>query len=712
MGPSRCSRRPATTAPRGPVEPLECRRLLSGSLPGVPDVVGQFTALSSYADGLAFTLPESRGAPDASISNHYQGLVRYPGTGTPVFYVTQKDSGGGYIEVVRMGSRGTDGERLRSNLQALGPDTEDTAPPAADTWTRSIRLDGTLNIDGVRLPGYIHPGGMAIEDNILFVAMDTLGTFGTSPGSIVLFDLGPDGANRLNPVPIQVLPLNHKIDNLAVTRGADGRYTIWANGDGGSLILVYRTNGADLRANSLKLQYVQTWNPSFSTDYSGPGWPTGAGAHQSSTFVRQGSGAAPGAAAPLYMIATRHDGPLGFPLLGDDLADLYRVTTSPAGKLKLTFIKSYHPTLRYDEGGHLGNFAAASGTYVSPSGELILYSAPHNDEDKFPTDNVRIAELRHRDVVRPSSPLLQPGASAGGPYTVREGGSVVLRGSGTSAVGPWVQLFDDDHFGDRSLVVDYADRAKFELGNFKFLDNFGDKTSSVRWRLPIGMRAELFEDHNFGGSRRVLAGTGRVQEIADLGSFGDETSSMRFVGTDPADALTYAWDLDNDGVFGETGAAAAHGNEAGRTPTFVAGTLDGTRTVPIYIRVTDGTGATATSAGSVTVRNAPPAASVAGPTYGGPGQALSYTLSAADPSFADRLARFAYAVDFGDGTRVTYAPGTKGLWTGSTVVVRHAYAARGTYRVVVTATDKDGGVSPPAGLTVQITPGGLPPILA
>jgi hypothetical protein len=37
-----------------------------------------------------------------------------------------------------------------------------------------------------------------------------------------------------------------------------------------------------------------------------------------------------------------------------------------------------------------------------------------------------------------------------------------------------------------------------------------------------------------------------------------------------ADPLTFTWDLDGDGVFGETGSAAARGDEVGPTPTFAA----------------------------------------------------------------------------------------------------------------------------------------------
>ena len=83
--------------------------------------------------------------------------------------------------MIRLGSRGTDGERLRSNLQVDGAETEDTPPPVADTWLRSYRFNGIgVTIDDETLPAYNHLGGMAIMDNILFVAMDTTGRRGAA----------------------------------------------------------------------------------------------------------------------------------------------------------------------------------------------------------------------------------------------------------------------------------------------------------------------------------------------------------------------------------------------------------------------------------------------------------------------------------------------------------------------------------------------------
>ncbi|MEA5621339.1 bluetail domain-containing putative surface protein, partial [Cronbergia sp. UHCC 0137] len=82
-------------------------------------------------------------------------------------------------------------------------------------------------------------------------------------------------------------------------------------------------------------------------------------------------------------------------------------------------------------------------------------------------------------------------------------------------------------------------------------------------------------------------------------------------GTDPNanTTLTYAWDLDGDSVFGETGVDASRGDETGQTPTFQA--LTGPATVPISLRVSDGT-LTDTVQVNVTIN---PTAQLSGITY-------------------------------------------------------------------------------------------------
>jgi hypothetical protein len=680
-----------------------------GGLFVVEDASAQFDALKHHAEAIAWRNPEDLGAPDPSILDHYQGLVRNPGLGPPLFYVSQLDDddagiAGGYVHIVRFASRTTTGERLRSNLQQIGNDTEEAYPPVGDTWVRSIRFDGTPVFDGVPLPAYKHPGSMALVDDVLFVPVDQP-VSGTAPtGYLLMFDV----ANPTDPVPLQALPLSHSIDNVAVTRMNDGIYRLWTNGGGGNDINVYQTTHADLSDDALALILVQAWDDS--TGLFGAGWPSGAGAHQSSTFVREPDGT-------LYLIGMRHPG--GLPFAGSDFADLYRVDEAVAGQLTLTHVRTREFNCVYDGGGgpidmRVCNMTASNNVYVTPTGELILYSIPHDDEDGFDPDIVRMGEFRHRDVNREGSPLRSPLANAAGPYEVDEGGMVTLAGSGSPPTDrPWVELYDDDGYLDRSIVVDYDDRTLLELNEFDALDGFGDKATAVRWRSPIGLDIRLFDDDDFGDRNIVLRGTGNTQAITHLDTqvvvpglvehfdpfkgtgetlgFSDKTSSLRWSGSPAAfDPPFLDWDLDGDGIFGETGAAASRGDETGATPSFDAASLDGPLDVIVTLRVTvSDVALVAEDTAVVHVLNLPPTVTLDSLDGGLPGIGLIGLPVTLVGSFYDAPGDTHTAeVRWGDGdtTLATVDAAT------STVTAVHIYTTAGLFDVELAVIDDDGGV--------------------
>ncbi|MFO0852382.1 MAG: Ig-like domain-containing protein [Gemmataceae bacterium] len=126
----------------------------------------------------------------------------------------------------------------------------------------------------------------------------------------------------------------------------------------------------------------------------------------------------------------------------------------------------------------------------------------------------------------------------------------------------------------------------------------------------------------------------------------------------------------------------------------------------VTVAVTDSHGATGSDTLTVTAANVAPAVGVGGPTAAVRGQLRSYTLTAADPSPADRAAGFTYLINWGDGTPVQTVAPAAGNGTG--VTVGHAFARSGVYTVTVTATDQDGGSSV-ATRTVTVTAVGLQP---
>jgi uncharacterized delta-60 repeat protein len=167
----------------------------------------------------------------------------------------------------------------------------------------------------------------------------------------------------------------------------------------------------------------------------------------------------------------------------------------------------------------------------------------------------------------------------------------------------------------------------------------------------------------------------------------------------PAGTLGYAWDLDGDGVFGETGAGAAHGDEVGITPTFSAAGIDGPDLVTVTLRVTDDDGLTSTDTASISVNNVAPTVAIAGPINGVPGQSRTFTFSAADVSPADQAGAFTFHVDWeGDGTFEDMLSGT------STLIVEHVFTGPGAFTVKATATDDDDGVSAVANHSINIVP--------
>src|SRR5829696_965123 len=294
----------------------------------VPDVVGQFNALTERADPMGFHIGES---PNPSTCKHYQGMARIEGPdGTPYLIVTRSgntpeipgpneplcddspgETGDGSFIVVRMGSRDRDGERFRSNRQTKGATFDATPPDPRDRVATWFRFQG-----GAGFPHYGHPGGMQAVGHMLAVVVEHRYD-ATLPQTAVLFVNMTDPINPAITSRFSVeAELGDKAGVVALTPLPDGHYLMGVTGDTGETLTFYRSTITDLTSTNLSWVLLDSWyaDPLIQWDsrdpdyvcragsvrsggvclspdevYLGRNWPTG-NPHQTLQFIREGNG--------------------------------------------------------------------------------------------------------------------------------------------------------------------------------------------------------------------------------------------------------------------------------------------------------------------------------------------------------------------------------------------------------------------------------------
>ncbi|MBI4339791.1 MAG: thrombospondin type 3 repeat-containing protein [Chloroflexi bacterium] len=273
--------------------------------------------------------------------------------------------------------------------------------------------------------------------------------------------------------------------------------------------------------------------------------------------------------------------------------------------------------------------------------------------------------------VPPNSP---PTADAGGPYSVAEGSSVALSGSGTDPDNdPLTYAWDLD-----------ADGAYETVGQNPTFSAAGkDGPSSLTVKLKV------CDDDNACATDTADVSVTNVTPTADAGgpyTVAEGSSvTLSASGSDPAgsqDPLTYAWDLNGDGLY-ET---------AGQSVTFNG--VDGPAVATVSVQVDDGDGGVTTDSAVVTVSNVAPLVSnlQVTPATVSENDNATLTGSITDPGAQDTQT---VVITWGDGSPST----TLNLGAGvNSFSASHQYlddnptgTASDANAISVTVTDKDGG---------------------
>ena len=208
------------------------------------------------------------------------------------------------------------------------------------------------------------------------------------------------------------------------------------------------------------------------------------------------------------------------------------------------------------------------------------------------------------------------------------------------------------------------------------------------------------DDDGGTAEQTVEVSVAPVAPVADAGgpyviSEGSAVTLNATQSSDPnGDPLSFAWDLNGDGIFGD--ALGVEPTVDWQELTSISPELSDDGQYTVTVRATDGDGNSSDAQAILNIQNAPPRiVSVSVPSNAN--VATSIRLSAVGDDSAGTNDPLTFEWDFGDGSA---------LATGEEVV--HEFAESGIYTITVTVRDDDGGAV--SGVrTIQITSGPTPP---
>ena len=257
-----------------------------------------------------------------------------------------------------------------------------------------------------------------------------------------------------------------------------------------------------------------------------------------------------------------------------------------------------------DEGSVFILNASASSDPDQIEGDILSYEWDLDDDGlfddavgsnpsvSFPDNGVFTIGVRVTDTFGPLANIafttitvanVVPTSDAGGPYTVDEGSSIGLSGSGTDVPAD-ILTYDWDLDNDGLF-----DDASGQSPSFDALLLDGPSVHTVSLRVT--------DDDGDSTTDSTTVTVANVAPVADAGGpySVDEGSTVGLSGSGadvPADALTYEWDFDDDGLFDDA---------IGQNPVFDSALLAGASSQTLSLRVRDDDGGFGVSTTTVTL---------------------------------------------------------------------------------------------------------------
>lgn len=381
------------------------------------------------------------------------------------FLVVSRSGSGVMFVVSHFPSRDDDGRRFRSNRLNPGSFAWLTPPPASDGVVTEIDEEASFD----------HAGGIQVVGEVLAVPLE-----GGGRSRVVFWDM----ADPLDPRRLYHLEHSDPMTSsspgnagaVATSRLEDGRYLVIVGGKDSDNLDFYVSSTTSLLDTSTTFERF-----SFTTNWDN-------GPFQSMNLVTQCDGR-------LFLVGNYRSGGKGY-------VSWYDVRNGAGNSVVLANRRNKHMICGYPAPGFGSinhcNFKAAGGAYVDPDGRLLYYATEHADDG--PGGSVKFEEFRS---IRPSTcPTIDDA---------------------------WVELYDDDTFRDRGVIIDHADRFLRNYNNYDQVEDFEDRASSARWCIPPGHRFRMFEHKNSCRGRiRDLVGTGEENNLKDI-SFGDKLSCSRWL---------------------------------------------------------------------------------------------------------------------------------------------------------------------------------------